>query len=65
MVAATDCGRAGAVVMTSEGHEGRECAITGPIAVTFAEVAEAMIRVLDRPIAYNDPARRAVQGRFA
>jgi uncharacterized protein YbjT (DUF2867 family) len=54
MVAADDCGRAGGVVMTTEGHEGREYAITGPVAVTFTEIAEAMTRVLGRPIAYND-----------
>jgi uncharacterized protein YbjT (DUF2867 family) len=54
MVAADDCGRAGGVVMTTEGHEGREYAITGPAAVTFTEIAEAMTHVLGRPIAYND-----------
>lgn len=54
MVAAEDCGRAGGVVMTTEGHEGREYAITGPVAVTLTEIAAAMTRVLGRPIAYND-----------
>jgi NAD(P)H dehydrogenase (quinone) len=54
MVAADDCGRAGGIVMTSEGHDGREYAITGPAAVSFAEIADTMTRVLGRPITYND-----------
>ncbi len=54
MVAADDCGRAGAVVMTTDGHEGREYAITGPVALSFADIAEALTRVLGREIAYND-----------
>jgi uncharacterized protein YbjT (DUF2867 family) len=54
MVAADDCGRAGAVVLTTDGHEGREYEITGPVALSFAEIAEAMTRVFGRPIAYND-----------
>jgi uncharacterized protein YbjT (DUF2867 family) len=54
MVAADDCGRAAAVVLTSDGHEGREYLITGPTAVSFSEIAEAMTRVFGRPIAYND-----------
>ncbi len=54
MVAADDCGRAAAVVLTTDGHEGREYAITGPVALTFGEIAAAMSRVLGRPVAYND-----------
>jgi uncharacterized protein YbjT (DUF2867 family) len=41
-------------VLTSDGHEGREYAITGPTAVTFSEIAEIMTRVFGRSIAYND-----------
>jgi NAD(P)H dehydrogenase (quinone) len=54
MVAADDCGRAGAVVMTTDGHEGREYAITGPAALTFSEAAEVLTRALGRPVAYKD-----------
>jgi uncharacterized protein YbjT (DUF2867 family) len=54
MVAADDCGRAGGVVTTTDGHAGREYAITGPEALTFAEVAERMTRALGRDIAYSD-----------
>jgi uncharacterized protein YbjT (DUF2867 family) len=54
MVAADDCGRAGGVVMTTDGHEGREYAITGPAALTFSEAAEILTRALGRPVAYND-----------
>lgn len=58
MVAADDCGRAAAVVLTSDGHEGREYAIAGPAAVTFSAIAEIMTRVFERPIAYNDLRKR-------
>lgn len=54
MVAADDCGRAGAVVMTTDGHEGREYAITGPEALTFTQVAETLSRALGRAVSYND-----------
>jgi uncharacterized protein YbjT (DUF2867 family) len=58
MVAADDCGRAGAVVMTTDGHAGREYAITGPEALTFAEIAERMSRARGRRVAYNDLGER-------
>jgi uncharacterized protein YbjT (DUF2867 family) len=54
LVAADDCGRAGGVVLTTDGHEGREYAITGPAALTFTEIAEVLTRALGRPVAYND-----------
>lgn len=53
-VAADDCGRAGAVVLTTDGHAGREYAITGPEALSLAEVAERMTAAFGRPLAYND-----------
>ncbi len=54
IVAADDCGRAGAVVMTTEGHAGREYVITGPEALTFGEIASRLSAALGRSIAYND-----------
>jgi uncharacterized protein YbjT (DUF2867 family) len=54
MVALDDVGRAIAEVCTGDGHDGREYIITGPRAVTYAEIAAALSAELDRTITYND-----------
>jgi uncharacterized protein YbjT (DUF2867 family) len=54
MVAADDCGRAGGVVLTTDGHAGREYFITGPVAISYADVAREMSGVLGREVVYHD-----------
>jgi uncharacterized protein YbjT (DUF2867 family) len=54
MVAADDCGRAAAVVLTTDGHAGREYFITGPAAISFPEIAAEVSRVLGRDVPYHD-----------
>lgn len=55
-VAAADCARAAAVVLTQDPalHEGQNYEITGPEALTYGEVAQRMSQVLGRPIRYED-----------
>ena len=63
-VDARDVAAVGAHVLASEGHEGATYVITGPEALTYAEVADAMSQVLEREIRYvdvpPDEARRAM-----
>jgi uncharacterized protein YbjT (DUF2867 family) len=54
LVAADDVARAAAVVLTERDEPGVNYEITGPAAVTMAEVAAAMSDVLGRQIAYQD-----------
>ncbi len=48
-----DIGAAVAKVMTEEGHVGRGYTLTGPIALSFTEVAAALSTVLGRTILYR------------
>lgn len=63
-VDARDVAAVGAHVLASEGHEGATYVITGPEALTYGEVADAMSQVLEREIRYvdvpPDEARRAM-----
>jgi uncharacterized protein YbjT (DUF2867 family) len=52
MVALNDVAEVMAAVATSEGHYGENYALTGPVAVTMVEVAEAFTRVLRHPVKY-------------
>lgn len=55
LVAAGDAGRAAAAVLLRDRVEnGEEFVITGPEALTMAEVAATMTEVLGRPIGYSD-----------
>ncbi|MEW6284435.1 MAG: NmrA family NAD(P)-binding protein [Candidatus Eremiobacterota bacterium] len=53
-VALGDCAEVVCHVLTSQGHEGQNYEVTGPAALTFAQVAEEFTAVLDRPVAYQD-----------
>ncbi len=56
MVAADDCALAAATVLTGDmsAHHQQNYEITGPEAITLAEVAERMSRILGRTIRYVD-----------
>ncbi len=56
MVALDDCARAAATVLTTDpaAHAEQNYEITGPEAVTFAEIAAHFTRILGRPITYQD-----------
>jgi uncharacterized protein YbjT (DUF2867 family) len=54
LVAADDVARVAAHVLATTGHGGQNYELTGPEALTFAEVAARLTRVLGRPIAYQD-----------
>ena len=49
-----DVADAAAAVLTEEGHEGRTYDLTGPEALTFAEIAERMSAVTARPVSFHD-----------
>jgi len=63
-----DVGAVAAKVLTEDGHARQGYTLTGPEALTFAQVAEIMSDVLDRPIRYDPPwvvqfiARRRAEG---
>ncbi len=54
LVAADDVARAAAVVLTERDESGVNYELTGPSALTMAEVAATMSEVLGRPIGYVD-----------
>lgn len=54
LVAADDCARAAAAVLTTEGHDGENYEITGPEALTFSQVAEKVGRAIGKQVVYND-----------
>lgn len=47
-----DIARAAAHVLTTDGHDGRVHALTGPEALTYGAAAEVLSRVLDRPVRF-------------
>src|SRR5207247_9504865 len=49
---ARDIGAVGARVLTEKGHEGKAYELTGPAALTYGQIAEALSRVLGRTIRY-------------
>lgn len=63
-----DVGAVAAKVLTEDGHGGIVYTLTGPEALTFAQVARIMSEVLGRPITYAPPwiaqfiARRRAEG---
>jgi len=49
------------VALTQDGHDGRTYTLTGPDAVTYEQVAEALSAAIGRPVEYvdvPDPAAR-------
>ncbi len=53
-VAASDVAKAAARVLTGEGHEGQTYVLTGPQALTYADVAARVSAVLAREVDYGD-----------
>jgi uncharacterized protein YbjT (DUF2867 family) len=67
MIDARDVGEAAAKVLTEEGHEGKTHTLTGPAAISFYDVAEALSEVLGREVNYVpiplEKAKEAMLGR--
>jgi uncharacterized protein YbjT (DUF2867 family) len=51
-----------ATVLTEDGHEGKTYTITGPAAVTHAEMTNAIAEAIDRPVAFIDVPANAFAG---
>ncbi len=63
MIDPRDVGAAAAAVLTSEGHDGRSYALTGPEAVTYTQVAAALGEATGREVEFVDlPDEAATQG---
>jgi uncharacterized protein YbjT (DUF2867 family) len=52
MIDARDIGEVAAKVLTENGHEGEAYTLTGPAAISFYDVAEALSEVLDKEVTY-------------
>jgi uncharacterized protein YbjT (DUF2867 family) len=52
MIDVRDIGEVAAKVLTEEGHEGKVYTLTGPAAISFYEVAEALSEVLGKEVRY-------------
>jgi uncharacterized protein YbjT (DUF2867 family) len=52
MIDARDIGEVVAKVLTEEGHEGKVYTLTGPAAISFYDVAEALSEVLGKEVSY-------------
>src|SRR5260221_14296395 len=52
-VDARDIGAVGAKVLTESGHEGKAYELTGPVALTYDQIAESLTTALRRPIPYG------------
>ena len=62
MIDIRDIAECAAVVLTSEGHVGESYILTGPRAVSFHDVANALSGALDKPVTYiNVPNEALVQ----
>ena len=60
MIDARDIGEVAAKILTEEGHEGKIYTLTGPAAISFYDVAEALSEVLDKEVGYvSIPPKRA------
>jgi uncharacterized protein YbjT (DUF2867 family) len=60
MIDARDIGEVAAKVLTEEGHEGKVYTLTGPAAISFYEVAQALSEVLGKEVSYiNIPLEKA------
>jgi uncharacterized protein YbjT (DUF2867 family) len=61
MVDPRDTGAVAAVVLTTDGHEGRSYRLTGPRAVSYAEVAQALAAATGAPVRYVDVPEEAAR----
>jgi uncharacterized protein YbjT (DUF2867 family) len=60
MIDARDIGEVAAKILTDDGHEGKIYTLTGPAAISFYDVAEALSEVLDKEVGYvSIPPERA------
>jgi uncharacterized protein YbjT (DUF2867 family) len=51
-ISVQDIGAVTSAILTTDGHAGKVYALTGPTAVTYAEIADTLGRVIDRPVRY-------------
>ena len=63
-VDAGDVAAVAAAALTQEGHEGRTYTITGPEALTYADVAERMTGLLEHEVKYVDVAADQARAAF-
>lgn len=67
MIDARDVGEVAAKVLTEEGHEDKTYTLTGPAAISFHDVAEALSGVLGKEVSYvsitPERAKEAMLGR--
>jgi uncharacterized protein YbjT (DUF2867 family) len=67
MIDARDVGEVAAKVLTENGHEDKTYTLTGPAAISFHDVAEALSEVLDKEVGYvsipPEKAKEAMLGR--
>ena len=61
MIDARDVAEAGAVVLTSEGHEGKSYLLTGPDSISIQDVADTLWKVLGKEVNYVDVPPEAAQ----
>jgi len=54
MIDARDIGEVAAKVVTQQGHDGKVYTLTGPAAISFDDVAEALTDVLGKDVRYVD-----------
>jgi uncharacterized protein YbjT (DUF2867 family) len=60
-ISVQDIGAVVASILTTEGHEGNVYTLTGPAAVTYAEIAATLEEVLGRPVHYVQVPYEAAQ----
>jgi uncharacterized protein YbjT (DUF2867 family) len=65
MIDIRDVAAVAAVTLTADGHEKQAYELTGPAAVTFADVARAIGEATGRPVEYVDLTEEAARPRFA
>src|SRR5262249_10792727 len=61
MVDARDVAAAAATLLTEPGHEGRRYDVTGPEALSYAEIARRLARAIGWPATYVDTADDAMR----
>jgi uncharacterized protein YbjT (DUF2867 family) len=63
MIDPRDVATVAAVVLTTDGHEGQTCELTGPEAITYERIAEELSAATGRPVEFVDvPDEAARQG---
>lgn len=62
MIDPRDIGAAAAVLLIEDGHDGKAYTLTGPVAITFPQVAEALSEVTGRAVEFVDVGPDAARG---